>query len=89
MSLFVQSKKTYASELDGEICLFYSENTEYYILNKSGSKLWKMLDSPKGLEELLKNMQNIYQVSEKDCLLGIKSFLQDAVKKGIIKEKTD
>ena len=41
LSFFVQSENTYASELDGEICLFYAENTEYYILNKSGSKLWK------------------------------------------------
>jgi len=89
LSFFVQSQNTYASELDGEICLFYEENTEYYILNKSGSKLWKMLDCPKSIEELFDNMRNIYEVSEKDCLLGIKSFLKDALAKGIIKQRPD
>jgi hypothetical protein len=73
-----------AAELDGEVCLFNPENAEYLNLNTTGSCIWTLLDTPSNFEDLMRNLQDRYDVAEETCRIETEAFVAQAIKRGML-----
>ena len=74
------------SELDGEICIFHNSSSEYLIINKVGSYIWKLLEKQMSKEDILKNLLNKFDVDEKTCVKELNEFINKGQELGIIEE---
>ncbi len=80
------SQNSAFSELDGEICIFHSPSSEYLIINKVGSYIWKLLENQISKEDILKNLLNKFDVDEKTCTVELNQFIDKGTELGIIEE---
>lgn len=55
------------NEIDGEIVMLSIENSEYYGLDKTGSRIWELIETPLTLKELVSKLMDEFDVDEKRC----------------------
>lgn len=72
------------SEVDGEVVMLSVKNGEYYNLNEVSSDIWQELKEARLYKDLIKSLQDSYEVSYQVCKTETKSFLEHSIKKGII-----
>ncbi len=74
-----------AAELDGEVCLFNPESAEYLNLNATGSCIWTLLETPSVLDNLVGNLQDLYEVDQATCRSDVERFVEEALQKGMLR----
>ncbi|MFW0185194.1 PqqD family protein [Rothia sp. CCM 9418] len=62
--------------------------SEIMILEGSSAAIWILLEEPMTLEELMKDMSEIYQVPVEDIKDEVASFIQSFVSRGYLKENS-
>ena len=68
--------------IDGEVVMLSIENSEYYGMDKVGSRIWELLENPHSFKELVVKLMQEYEVSEEQCTEDTQAFLEKlAVKK--------
>lgn len=72
------------NQIDGEVVMLSVENGEYYGMNKIGSRIWKMVEEPISIKELIKRLIVEYKVSEDQCKKDTLDFISTILKKNII-----
>jgi hypothetical protein len=65
------------NEIDGEVVMLSVENGEYYGMDRVGSYIWKLLETPISLLGLVNTLTKKYEVSEERCLEEIRSFIEE------------
>lgn len=73
-----------AAELDGEVCLFNPESSDYLNLNVSGSFIWTLLDTPSDLEDLIRDLQGRFEVDAATCRRETELFVAEALQRGML-----
>ncbi len=73
------------NEIDGEVVMLSVENSEYYGMNKVGSRIWELLEAPICLEHLIKNLLREYNVTEEQCNKETVFFVNKLIDKKLIK----
>lgn len=73
-----------SSEIDNEIVMMNVENGKYYGLNTIGSEIWKLLSSPKKVDEIYSYLLSIYNVEKSICKNEVTQFLNHLVKENLI-----
>ncbi len=81
---FKRNKKVSFAELDNEITLFNSFNSQYVNLNDSASEIWLFLHKERTIDEIKEKLLSIYEVSESDCLKSINYFLNKLTREKLI-----
>jgi hypothetical protein len=58
----------------------------YSILAKetTGSCIWTLLDTPSNFEDLMRNLQDRYDVAEETCRIETEAFVAQAIKRGML-----
>jgi len=74
------------NEIDGEVVMLSIENSEYYGMDKVGSRIWELLEHPLSLKELVKKLTEEYEVSEEQCSLDTLEFLRKLTEKKLVIE---
>jgi hypothetical protein len=77
------------TDFEGNIVLLHIENGQYYNFNDSGSDLWRWLEQPKTLDELVALIQEKYAVEAENCRPDILVWLNDAKSKSLIEILAD
>ncbi|OFX16416.1 MAG: hypothetical protein A2033_08195 [Bacteroidetes bacterium GWA2_31_9] len=81
--IIVQKKNIVSSSLDGEIVLMSLDNSSYYGLNYTASKIWSILENPKKIEEIVKILFSEYNVDyslcEKETLQIVNDFYKNSL----------
>ena len=72
------------TELDGEIAIFQSNTCDYLVLNETGSAIWNALESRPTLAEICRHLQEEYAVTEVECAVSVKAWLDDAISKQVV-----
>jgi hypothetical protein len=75
---------TLYSEIDGEIVILSKENSEYYGINKVGTRIWNLLDSPLTFKALISRLLDEYNVSEEKCIDNTLHYLEMLKEKQLI-----
>ena len=77
-------EKVYGSELDDQFCLFDSKSAKYYILNSTGSTIWRLLDEPIKFNNLLEKLLDFYEFEKEIIKKDVNEFLKNAIEIGIL-----
>ena len=65
-----------ASEIDDEMVMMDLESGNYISLNKMGSIIWRQIENPIPVKELIQYLMGKYNVQEEECVTDTLSFLQ-------------
>ncbi|MCC5904791.1 MAG: PqqD family protein [Balneolaceae bacterium] len=80
-----RTRDVVASPIDDEMVMFDADAGKYYGLNRVAASAWNLLEESKTVEELCKELLEIYDISEEQCQQEVLNFLPDLEDKGLIK----
>ncbi len=72
------------NEIDGEVVMLSIENSEYYGMDKVGSRIWQLIETPMRFRELVAKLMDEYEVSEEQCTIDTLAFLKKITDKKLI-----
>jgi len=72
------------NEIDGEVVMLSIENSEYYGMDKVGSRIWELLEQPLSFKELVAKLTEEYEVSEQQCADDTMAFLKKLTDKKLV-----
>lgn len=75
------------NQIDGEVVMLSIENSEYYGMDKVGSRIWELLEKPVSLGTLMAKLMDEYEVSELQCTEDTLTFLNKLAVKKLISIK--
>jgi len=74
----------FETELDGEVVLMHPDEGKYLTLRESAAVIWKMLDTPMTVAEMLARLCEIYEVSPDQCQTDLIPYLDELADLGVI-----
>lgn len=84
--LLVASKVVLTSELGEEVALMHRETGFYFGLDEVGALLWRRLQSPASLEELVQRVLDEYEVDPVQCRGDLTRLLDELLEHGLIEK---
>ncbi len=72
------------NEIDGEVVMLSIENSEYYGMDKVGSRIWELLENPLSFKALTAKLLEEYDVTEEQCNADTLAFLKKLTDKKLI-----
>ncbi len=72
------------NEIDGEVVMLSIQNSEYYGMDKVGSRIWELLEKPLSFRELVVKLIEEYEVTEQQCTADTLTFLKKLEDKKLI-----
>ena len=72
------------NEIDDEILMMSIEDGKYYGLNPVGSEIWKLIEEPKTIEEIIPALMEIFDIDEETCSKESLDFIESMIKNNII-----
>ena len=72
------------NEIDDEVLMMSIEDGKYYGLNAVGSEIWKLIEEPKTLEEIIPALMEIFEIDEDSCRKESLEFIESMIKNNII-----
>lgn len=74
------------TDFDGEEGILVDLNTkQYYRLNETGSLIWRGLEKGDSVEDIVAQMQNVYEVSVDHARASIKRLLSNLESNQLVK----
>ena len=70
--------------IDGEVVMLSIENSEYYGMDKVGSRIWELLEQPVSFQVLVAKLMEEYEVSEQQCTDDTLAFLKKLTDKNLV-----
>ncbi|MBN2813714.1 MAG: lasso peptide biosynthesis PqqD family chaperone [Bacteroidales bacterium] len=72
------------NEIDGEVVMLSIETGEYYGMDKVGSYIWKIIDTPVKFRDLIDKLMNQYNVPKELCTNDTSRFLNKLKEKKLL-----
>jgi hypothetical protein len=72
------------NEIDGEVVMLSIEKSEYYGMDKVGSRIWKLLENRMLFKELIAKLMDEYDVTEVQCIQETIEFVKKMKEKNLI-----
>jgi hypothetical protein len=80
----VRKKNIVSSSLDGEIILMSLNNSSYYGLNLTASRIWDLIEEPCNVNDIINILVSEYDVSFEKCDFEVNQIIQDFSKNSLI-----
>ena len=77
------------SEIDGQVVMLNVKKEAYFTLNDVGSSIWKEIEHPRALEDIISYLTDEYEVSYEKCRDEIIPFLNELLQSGIVITKNE
>ena len=72
------------SEVNGEIVFFHPVDGKYFASTPVGCEIWRLLESPRSVNELTRKLIELYDVSEETCHNDVEQFVGELVQKQLV-----
>jgi DNA-directed RNA polymerase delta subunit len=72
------------SSLGEELMMLNTETGDYFNLNVSATKIWEMAEEPIRISEIVTELQDIYTVSEEECLTETQLCISKMIEQGVL-----
>lgn len=82
--LLIRSTDMLANDIGKETVMMSIEMGKYYGMNKTGSYIWKVLETPMSLTDLCNRIVVDFKISKEQCLDEVKPFIEEMVKENIL-----
>ena len=86
-SVIVIAPDRLASELAGEMVVLDLKSGAYYGLNEVGTDIWKAIEEPKSVSDIIEIIVAKYDVEREQCELDTIALLQELEATGLIEVK--
>lgn len=73
-----------AAEIDDETVILDVESGYYFQLNKSGARIWQLIEAPLSLADLCARLEAAFQVDAATCRAEAVSFLEKMREKRLV-----
>jgi hypothetical protein len=73
-----------ASELGAEVVMLNLEDGVYYGLDGAGSEIWKLLQRPITVDEIVRAIVAVYDVDVERCRRDVRGLLGTLVERGLV-----
>jgi hypothetical protein len=80
----VASDEILRSEVDGESVILDQKSEVYYGINEVGSHLWRQIQEPRTVKELVESTTAKYDVAREECRDDVEEFLTDLLESDLI-----
>ena len=74
-----------ASEVSGEVVILSIESGFFFLLNKTGSRIWELLEAPLALDAITGALIQRFAVDPDDCRREASEFVQVMLDKGLFR----
>ena len=82
--MFKRNDEILTSKVGNEIVMMSIKESKYFGLNKTGSMIWNILESPMTLQDICQRMSNDFKISYKKCLDETQPFIDEMLKEKVI-----
>ena len=72
------------AELDDELVLMHLETADYFGMDKTTTQMWKLLDQPKTIDDLVTDLTRMYTVERAACEADIVPVLENMVERAFL-----
>jgi hypothetical protein len=72
------------NHIDGEVVMLSIENSEYYGMDKVGTRIWELLEKPLRFKQLIAKLMDEFEVSEEQCTNDTLAFINKLQDKKMI-----
>ncbi len=72
------------SEIDGQVVMLNVKKEAYFTLNDVGSSIWKEIEHPRKMEDLIHILTEAYDVTAEKCRDEMIPFLNELLEAGIV-----
>lgn len=73
---YTQSPGNVVSDMNGDTVMFHMEKGKYFNLGEVGGAIWSALEREVTIDEVVSQLQHIYDVDQETCRLEVESFLK-------------
>jgi len=74
-----------STQFGEELMMMDLRNGDYVNVSKTGAIIWEMLEEPKGLKDIVHEIQQRFEVNREDCENDVKEYITSLLEKGYIK----
>ena len=82
--LVVVRKSRYSADLPGELVIFNEEKGAYYGLSGVAARVWKLIQRPQTIGEIVTTLIREYDVDRQRCRQDIEELLEDMESNGLV-----
>ena len=87
-SVIIATQNQISSDFaDGEVVILDMENGIYFGLNATGGHIWKLIQEPRSVAEVISVLSDEYNVSQEQCTQEVLTLLADLQAKGLITDQ--
>ena len=84
MSMYQQHPDALSVEQNGETAVLHSGSETYFAIDEVGTVIWKGMEQPVSLDELVTLVYRQFEVDEETCRRDIVDFLSELEKMKLI-----
>jgi hypothetical protein len=88
-SIVVVSQDQVSCDLSGESAILNLKAGVYYGLNEVGTRIWKLIQEPRRVDDLRDAILEEYEVEPDRCEADILGLLQDLLDNGLIEVRNE
>jgi len=85
-TVVVVSNHHSSAEVGEENVILDLEKGIYYGLNGVGARIWKLVQEPVSVQEIVKIISSEYDVDEERCISDVKNLIRDLQGHGLVRE---
>ncbi len=74
---YQRSAEVVSTNVDGEEVLLSIENGKYYGLNSVASRIWQLIEQPKSMDTICRELQNEFDVTAEQCQSETQALLDE------------
>ncbi|MEN8721781.1 MAG: PqqD family peptide modification chaperone [Alphaproteobacteria bacterium] len=71
--------------MDGEFALMHVENGKFFAVREVTAEIWRLIDDPKPVAQIISALLDEYEVSEEECAKDVIDVLSELHNQGLIK----
>lgn len=83
-ALITVSSRVVGTELDGEFVMLDPDSGNYYGLNEVGSVVWRLLATPRRLDEIVAHVCATFEVAPERCRADVERLLADLAARQLV-----
>lgn len=85
----VQTDEYISTTLNNEEVILHTESEKYFGLNELGTQLWRSLEEPRTVDELLTTVHEEFDISEEQSRKDVETFIEELESAGLIESSDD
>ena len=83
-TVVVRNEQIPSAVIDEEVALMSIETGKYYAVNSVASDIWRILEKPSSVDELITSLTSEYDVDNETCTAQVIPFLEKLISEGLI-----